>query len=100
MFRFAQLTGVARCYYRSVLAEPGQVPEGWQPRSFTGLSQAEIDAKVEAYKAMAAQEKTKVIYSHLLCRFWLVVSQLLAATEKVRGNGRARIPILFALQEL
>ena len=52
----------SRCYYRAVVAEPGQVPKGWMPASFIGLSDAEIETKVEAYKKLNSHEKTRKKY--------------------------------------
>jgi hypothetical protein len=61
------------CYYRAVMAEPGKVPANWRPRTLAGLSDEEIEVKVEAYKKMAAKEKIKVALANMSHQ-WLAIS--------------------------
>ena len=53
------------CYYKALLAEPGKGPSGWRPAQLLHASEEEVAAKVDAYRKMASQEKSKKKYVEL-----------------------------------
>lgn len=52
-------------YYRALLAEPGRVPPGWRPAQLEQATDEELLAKIESFKKVASQEKSKKKYVEL-----------------------------------